>query len=229
MRHALGCAFSVCLLAFISFNISAETAEIPADSAQGVAAVQLEDGSTLAYPTDRSVPLITWEQWPEELRADVPAETIDVFADGTVRVTYPEFRRFAGVYERKLSSEELDQLLTSVALSGLTNEDGREMKRTVSERGRHDTPGRSGDSASASFDYRTSETITVVHTRVHILSHQETATTTNDFAPHVFRYRGLDTDAARHPDHAQLQIMTAVQRDLLSIASKLVQEAEATP
>ncbi len=229
MRRALGCAFSVCLLALISFNTFAETAGIPADAAQGVAVVRLEDGSVLAFSMDRSVPIVTWEHWPEELRAGVPAETIEIFADGTVRVTYPGFRRFAGVYEQRLSSGEFNQLLAGIAISGLASGDGRELKRAIAEREPRDMPGPDGDAGTASFDYRTSETVTVVRTRVHVLPRQDTTIAVDDPAPNVFRYRGLETDAARHPDHAQLKLVATVRGELLSIAKKLVEEAEATP
>jgi hypothetical protein len=225
----LGCAVSVCLLALISFNISAETAENPAETALDVAVVQLEDGSTLAYPMDRSVPLIKWEHWPEELRVDVPAETFEVFADGTVRVTYPEFRRPAGVFERRLSSEEFHQLLTQIAISGLTNADGLEWKRAVAHREMQNVAGQTNPSGISAFDYRTSETITVVRTRFQILPPHATTAPTDGFASNVFRYRGLETDAARHPDHPELQVMIAVQRELLAIAHRMLQEAEVKP
>src|SRR5690606_19253688 len=52
-----------------------------------------EDGTVvLASSADPETPIVTWERWPGELRIEEPAEKFELYADGRLLVTYPEYR-----------------------------------------------------------------------------------------------------------------------------------------
>jgi hypothetical protein len=180
-----------------------------------------EDGTVvLASSADPETPIVTWERWPGELRIEEPAEKFELYADGRLLVIYPEYRIFAGTYELQLSEEDTRDVLHELATCGILESDGRAWKNEVRERDLavQEEARRRGEATITR--HRTSETVTVLRSDLVPVKSSDPITSATKPTPHVFRYAGLDTDAAKHPGLEHLATAAKLERRLLQWAEE---------
>ncbi len=149
--------------------------------------------------------LIEYAEAPGGLEGDFVGPRLTLYDDGSMRVVYPPMMRRAGAYTLQLGSEAVDALVSAVRDPDLAGFDAARVRAQLAAEPPRLAKGGVGPGLSARGD----------ETRIALEVRGEAASAGAQKAgapARVIHWRGVDRDAAAHPENAALQALAHARR-----------------
>lgn len=179
-------------------------------------------GDVAAIPTveasrSADVAVVVYREVIGEIAGPDRGPTLTVFGDGRIVAHYPVYMKRAGDWERRLSRQELDALLGSLAVKGVLDFDAPTVRAAAraaeeSTRARDRAAGR----PLALVEVSDPSTTIIEMTVERYVSATPGARTATNIAKRV-AWTGLRTDAAEHPEVPALRDLAAAERELRAL------------
>ncbi len=148
-----------------------------------------------------------------------PIPLLRIYQDGRVQVHYPVFKKRAGDYEMWMTSDEFDELFSSLAADGLMNRDveaAKSLRRTMSR-----------EKAAQGEFYHVSdvtETVIKVSTQMVRRPASQARLGRSHKLDKTIRWNNVYTDAKRFPDLASVRSIAACEGRLRALMDQVVAE-----
>jgi len=191
-----------------------------------VPGVAAEDGlpATLAYSHAASDVVVRYVELPGELAETGGGTTLTIRGDGSATVHYPAYMRRAGDHTTALPRAEVDALVASLFVKGVSQFDGsavrQQLRSAETARAAALTTGEGGVVLAAVTDAST----TIVELSL-AAAVPAGATVLPQMVTHRAEWRGLRNDLAQHPSITALANLAAARAELRTVIDRVHTEA----
>jgi len=165
----------------------------------GLAQVQGEDayGAIFSFQTGAETPVIEMDR---DIGLRVQGSTtpfLRIFADGTVLIHYPVFRKNAGDYELRISEQEVADLLASLSEKGVLSFDEQSVKQEKALQERILQESRAQNGQPVLFE-RSDETLTIIKITLDSYQAADSSQPVLEFQKRT-AWSGIAWDAKQYP------------------------------
>ena len=176
-----------------------------------VTAAAAQGNAKIVYSDNADALVLQYTQSHDMLAENDPIPLLRVYGDGRVWVHIPAYMKKAGDYEMTLKSQELDELLQSMAAKGIMDFDAANMRALVQQ-----------SMAKRKQKGTVVSLSDVSRTEIEVHLQQYTSAKTGQSTMNLDKTIAWDNvllEAALHPDIEALQDLAAAERELRALLS----------